>query len=342
MRRAPIICCLFAAAFFGASTPASKALLGPLGPFTLAGLLYLGAAVAVFPWAVRGSIKKARIDRRNLRLLGGAVLFGGVLGPLLLLFGLIRSPAASTALWLNLEIVATALLARIFFKEHLDLRAWGAVALVLVGSTLLASPSGFEAGTAAILIALACVCWGIDNNLTALIDGITPAQSTFVKGIVAGTMNLVLGLLITNQALHLNSTIGALAVGAIGYGFSIVLYITGAQQLGATRSQMVFASAPFWGVIISWFVLAEPIAAVQVVAGGLMGLSLWLMHSERHGHGHEHTPTEHTHMHRHDDEHHEHFHKGLPGWMWHNHEHRHEPLAHSHGHAPDLHHRHDH
>jgi drug/metabolite transporter (DMT)-like permease len=149
MNRTAILSCLFAAAFFGASTPAAKALVGTLGPYTLAGLLYLGAAVAVLPWAARGSLKSLKVDRRNLRLLGGAVFFGGILGPVLLLFGLTRSSAASAALWLNLETVATALLARFFFKEHLDIRAWAAVALVLAGGTLLAAPAGFEAGLTA-------------------------------------------------------------------------------------------------------------------------------------------------------------------------------------------------
>jgi drug/metabolite transporter (DMT)-like permease len=342
MNRAPIFSCLFAAVLFGASTPASKALLGPLEPFVLAGLLYLGAAVAVFPWAVWGSFKNLKIDKRNLRLLGGAVLFGGILGPVLLLFGLAQASAASTALWLNLETVATALFARFLFKEHLDIRAWLAIALVLAASTLLASPSGFAGGSAAVLIALACVCWGIDNNLTALIDGITPAQSTFVKGLVAGTTNLVLGLLLGSQILHWSSTFGALAVGGLGYGLSIVLYIIGAQQLGATRSQMLFATAPFWGVAVSWIVLAETVTLTQIAAGVLMGFSLWLMHAERHGHTHVHSPTTHMHLHRHDDRHHDHFHRGLPGWMWHSHDHQHHPVHHTHSHQPDLHHRHDH
>jgi drug/metabolite transporter (DMT)-like permease len=122
------------------------------------------------------------------------------------------------------------------------------------------------------------VCWGIDNNLTALIDGVTPAQSTAVKGIVAGATNLTLGILLGSHTLPVNATLGALAVGAVGYGLSLVLYINGAQQLGATRSQMVFASAPFWGVLISWIALAESVTTAQLAAGGLMGLALWLMH----------------------------------------------------------------
>jgi drug/metabolite transporter (DMT)-like permease len=186
------------------------------------------------------------------------------------------------------------------------------------------------------------VCWGIDNNLTALIDGVTPAQSTAVKGIVAGATNLTLGILLGSHTLPVNATLGALAVGAVGYGLSLVLYINGAQQLGATRSQMVFASAPFWGVLISWIALAESVTTAQLAAGGLMGLALWLMHAERHGHPHEHAPATHAHRHRHDDQHHAHVHRGLPGWMWHSHEHQHDPLVHSHGHAPDLHHRHEH
>src|SRR5207249_3214957 len=102
---------LAAAALFGASTPASKALLGPIGPFSLAGLLYLGAAAGVFPFALRGEWRIARAGPQNLRRLAGSVLFGGVIGPVLLLCGLFRASAATVALWLNLEMVATALLA---------------------------------------------------------------------------------------------------------------------------------------------------------------------------------------------------------------------------------------
>ena len=339
----PVFWCLAAAALFGASTPASKWLLdGDVGPLTLAGLLYLGAGLATLPFARAGGSAARRRDPVNLRRLAGAVLFGGVLGPLALLAGLQAAPSASVSLWLNLETTATAVLAWAFFKENLDGRTWLANGLVVVSGVLLAAPSGFAVAPAAALVGAACVCWGLDNNLTAIIDGYTPAQTTFAKGVVAGTVNLGLGLALEGGLPGTTALFGALGVGALAYGASIVLYIRGAQQLGATRSQMLFATAPFLGMAVAWLVLGEPILGVQGVAAALMAGALGLLLTGHHEHEHHHPSLQHTHPHRHDDGHHSHTHPGLPPEVWHTHEHEHEPVTHRHPHMPDLHHRHGH
>jgi drug/metabolite transporter (DMT)-like permease len=342
-RGSPALWCLAAAALFGASTPAAKLLLGPIGPFSLAGLLYLGAGLAVLPWAWRPGNKLPRPDRKNLVRLAGAVLFGGVAGPVLLLWGLSLAPAGSVALWLNLESVATALLAWIMFREHVGGRAWLATAIVCAASLLLASPAGFDLGPAAVLVALACIAWGLDNNFTAIIDGLTPAQSTLAKGIVAGVVNLGLGLALEQPSFALAGLGGALAVGAASYGLSLVLYIGGAQQLGATRSQLIFSTAPLWGLVLAWTWLREPILSTQIFAALLMATAIWLLRGERHAHRHAHERVTHTHWHRHDDGHHEHEHGTpvAPGTA-HSHEHAHQPVEHEHPHRPDLHHRHRH
>lgn len=330
---APALWCLLAAALFGASTPVSKTLLGGMGPLTLAGLLYLGAALATAPFA------RGPWDRGELRRLLGAVIFGGVLGPVLVLLGLRLAPAGSVALWLNLEAPATALLGWAFFREHLGPRALGAAVLTWVASVILASPSGGGDALAALLVAAGCLCWGLDNNLTAVIERLTPAQTTFAKGLVAGGVNLGLGLLLEGSPTDGRSVVISLGVGTLSYGASIVLYVAGAQQLGATRAQMIFATAPFWGVLLAW--LSEPVLAAQVVAGALMAAGLALVYGERHAHAHTHEAARHTHWHRHDDGHHDHPHEGeVRGW--HAHEHEHAPRAHSHPHRPDLHHRHAH
>jgi drug/metabolite transporter (DMT)-like permease len=334
--------CLAAAALFGASTPASKAILDSLGPFTLAGLLYLGAAIGMLPFALRGRSLIKQIDRRNLKLLAGAVVFGGIVGPVLLLTGLRIASASSVALWLNMETTATIILGFFLFKENMDARSWLAAALVVGASILLASPSGFGGLGASLLIVGACVAWGFDNNFTALIDGLTPSQSTVAKGVVAGSVNLVIGLSVEPAGATSVTVLAALGVGTLAYGASIALYIAGAQQLGATRSQMIFATAPFWGVALAWTALSEPVLLVQLIAGALMITAVWLMHSERHGHRHTHERQTHTHWHRHDDGHHDHEHPGLPRSTGHSHEHTHEPMTHEHPHKPDLHHRHKH
>ena len=341
----PVLAVIGGALLFGASTPIAKSLLSSLGPFTLAGLLYLGAAAASLPFAFRGGSGELRRDARQLRLLGLAVLFGGGVAPVLLLFGLRAAAAASVSLWLNMEVLATALLAWAFFREHLDWRTLLAAGLVLAGGIILATasgagpPAGWRAG---MLVAGACACWGLDNNLTALVSGFTPAQTTVAKGLIAGSVNLALGLTLGERLPGPTGAVAALAVGAVSYGLSLMLFIFGAQQIGATRSQLLFATSPFLGVVLAWTVFGERIQAAQLAAAPCMALGIGLMLTSRHGHAHAHVALAHTHSHRHDDGHHTHVHRGLPPGVRHTHPHAHGELAHTHEHLPDLHHRHPH
>lgn len=333
--------CLAAAALFGASTPASKALLDAMGPLPLAGFLYLGAAMAVLPVSLQGGTPAKRWTGRNVAHLGGAVLFGGILGPALLLYGLRLAPSASVSLWLNLETVATAGVAWALFKENIGARVWMANLGVVLAGLILATPDGFAFAPAAGLVALACICWGLDNNHTAVIDGFTPAQTTLVKGAVAGTVNLGLGVAMNQPLPSFSMVLAALALGGLSYGLSMLLYIRGAQNLGAARSQMLFSTAPFLGVLVAWVALGEPIQGAQLAAGGVLILSLAAMLTASHDHGHAHAAQSHTHRHQHDDGHHDHDHEeAVDGW--HTHEHQHGPQTHSHAHQPDLHHRHEH
>jgi drug/metabolite transporter (DMT)-like permease len=272
----------------------------------------------------------------------GAILFGGILGPVLLMAGLRIAAAGSVSLWLNLEMVATGVIGSLFFKDHLTLKGWIASLGVLLAATLLAWEGGLAGFKAGGLIALACLCWGVDNHLTALIDGISPAQSTFWKGSIAGTVNLGLGLLIGSFTANAIHVAGGLSLGAISYGLSIVLYITSAQHLGATRAQLIFSSAPFFGLGLS-LLLGEQLSLYQGGAFLLFLGSVYLLFNESHSHSHHHQPFTHMHMHYHPDEHHTHEHSPNADVAYkHNHAHEHSELAHSHPHWPDLHHRHEH
>lgn len=346
----PFILALIAAALFGAATPVSKLLLTNFGPFGLSGLLYLGAALGTLPLLLRkGRLQPPwRLERRTGRLLWAAILFGGVLGPVLLLFGLRLAAAASVSLWLNLEAVATALLGFFVFHDKLGRQGWIGAAGVLLASLLLTWGEGAAPWTAGLLVAGACICWGLDNHLTALIDGIPPAQSTFWKGLLAGLANLAIGLFVegvgTVGAAGWRQTGLALLTGVFAYGFSITLYIGAAQALGATRSQLVFSTAPYFGMALSVLLLGETISPLQWAAAGLVAVSVVLLTVEWHSHEHDHPVTEHEHWHDHGDGHHDHEHGGESGEPagGHTHAHRHAPLAHSHQHWPDLHHRHEH
>jgi drug/metabolite transporter (DMT)-like permease len=335
---------ILSAALFGAATPASKLLLDDFTPFQLAGLLYLGAAIGVAPTAWQGGRFRlpARDDRTNRYRLLGAVLSGGVAGPVLLLLGLRSAEASSVALWLNFELAATALLGVLVFREHIGRLGWGGVAAAFAGAGILAFGGGVAGTMAACFVIAACLCWGLDNHLTALIDGITPSQSTFWKGLVAGVTNLAIGVVLAPLSTAGWPVIAALLVGVLAYGASIVLYISAAQRLGATRAQIAFASAPFFGVLLSVVLLAEPITMAHLIAGTLFITAIALFTLEQHSHRHTHPAIEHEHAHRHDDGHHDHAHPGLPPSTRHSHRHRHEPMEHAHPHWPDLHHRHSH
>lgn len=343
-RAYPVLLALLAAALFGAITPASKSLLNDISPLPLAGLLYLGGMLGVAPVALRRKsfLLPWKMDRKNLGRLAGAVLFGGVAGPVLLLLALRLASAASVSMWLNLELVATALLGWFIFRDHLGAYGWVGLAGIVVAGVILAANEG-QAGLAAGLLATgACFCWGLDNHLTALIDNITPAQSTFWKSLVAGSVNLLLGFAVSGTFGSPTAIAGSLVVGAFAVGISVALYISAAQSLGATRGQMLFASAPFFGLLLSALLLGEIISVVQMTATVLMAGSLFFLFRDRHSHRHQHEAITHEHWHRHDDGHHDHIHEDLPSATGHTHPHSHRPVAHTHPHWPDLHHRHDH
>jgi drug/metabolite transporter (DMT)-like permease len=195
---------------------------------------------------------------------------------------------------------------------------------------------------AALLVSGACVCWALDNQLMALIDGMTPSRSILWKGMIAGAANLAIGLAARPFHASVASVTAAIAVGAISYGLSLVLYLTSAQQLGATRAQAIFASAPFVGAALSLIFFAEPMTQTQLVAVAILMVSVIALVSGEHGHRHAHDAVEHIHSHQHDDGHHAHLHPDLPPSTRHTHRHSHEPVVHTHPHWPDLHHRHRH
>jgi drug/metabolite transporter (DMT)-like permease len=343
MKSFSVFLAVISAALFGLATPVSKILLEDLNYFQLAGLLYLGAAAGLLPFLFKGSKFKIRkIDRKNLTRILGAMVLGGFLGPVLLLVGLKMASASSVSLWLNLELAATALLGVAIFKDHLDLKGWLGVSGAAIAGVLITIHEGHSGALAGLFVALACICWGLDNHFTALIDAITPHQMTFLKGLFAGTFNFVVGISLAKSLPSLEIFGAAVGVGIFSYGISIVLYITAAQILGATRSQILFASAPFFGAFFSVVLLSETLSLIQIIAAIVLALSIFSIILGLHAHLHLHDERTHIHIHRHDDLHHIHGHPEEPGSSMHVHRHRHKKVKHVHAHYPDLHHRHDH
>ena len=332
-----------AAVLFGAATPAASELAGSIPAFTLAGLLYIGAAIAVIPSVVMRPPTR-RALRSEWRPATTAVLAGGAIGPVLLMAGLARTSAATASILLNTELAATVIVAAVFFREHLGRRVLTSAAMITVAGVLLTWEPGAAVDVGAVLIIAACVFWGLDNCVTAGIEHLAPEHVVALKGVVAGVANLAIGLVVTGWGASTGpgEIAAALVVGAAGYGLSITLWVKGARELGAARGQVIFATAPFIGAAIAWIVLGEPVLGVQVLAGALAATGVVISLRSAHEHDHTHAALIHEHEHAHLDDHHDHEHDGsaVPGR--HTHQHRHDRRVHSHPHVPDLHHRHDH
>lgn len=333
-----VLRCATAAALFGATIPVASGLATRTSAPVLAGLLYLGAALAVVPFVHRRPVGPGAL-RRSVRPLAAAVIAGGFLGPLLLVAGLARTPAATASLLLNLELVATALLAAVFFGEHLGRRLLCGTALVTAAGVALAWGGTPELRLGALLVLAACMCWALDNCVTATLDQISPEHITLAKGVIAGGANLTLGLALGGGLPGAADTALALGAGAFGYGLSITLWVSGARDLGAARGQLVFSTAPFIGVLVAWVGFGEPVRSAEIVAVALAAVGVLQVLRSNHEHPHRHARLEHDHDHSH-DEHHAHRHPVAV--ERHSHGHAHEPVVHAHPHVPDLHHRHTH
>ena len=336
---------LSAAALFGASTPLAKLLLGDgLDPWLLAGLLYCGSGLGLGIAYLFRSRKSAEasLQRADLPWLGLVVLFGGVVAPVLLMVGLTRTSAASASLLLNLEGLATMVIAWLVFKESADRRLLLGALAILAGAIVLSYRGVGSFGGGTLAIAGACLAWGIDNNLTRKISAADPLQIAAIKGSLAGAFNLVLASSQHAAWPSAFNVIAAALLGLAGYGVSLVLFVLALRALGAARTGAYFSTAPFIGALLAVFLLGESLSAQILIAAVLMGVGVYLHLTERHDHGHAHELLDHEHRHSH-DAHHQHEHApDDPSGEPHLHAHRHSPLRHDHPHYPDIHHPHEH
>jgi drug/metabolite transporter (DMT)-like permease len=337
---------LASAVLFGASTPMAKMLVGSIDPQLLAGLFYLGAGLGLLIGQVIRSIRGFRGAEAPLRLADvpwmiAIVAFGGILGPLFLMLGLARTYATSSSLLLNLEGLATMGIAWVVLRENVDRRLLLGAAAILAGAIAVSwQGQGIRFDQGGLLIAAACFAWGIDNNLTRRLSAADPVVIALIKGLAAGSANLILALCLGARLPAISTTGVALVIGFCGVGLSLVLFVLALRHLGSARTGAYFSLAPFLGAVIAIGIVHEPVTPQLVLAGVLMAFGVWLHLTERHVHEHTHGETEHEHAHVHDS-HHRHAHEP-PAVEPHSHWHRHEPLCHSHAHFPDLHHRHEH
>jgi drug/metabolite transporter (DMT)-like permease len=342
-----VIVALLSAVLFGITTPLAKLLLADTSPVLLAGLLYLGSGLGLAGLRALQDREwsPTYLSRADGVWLAGATLAGGVVAPVLLLFGLSQADAGSASLLLNLEVVFTAAMAWIVFREPLGLRIVVGLLAIVAGGVLLVWPAHLAPGQSLLpLVSIvgACLCWALDNNLTRKISAGDARAIAMVKGLAAGLTNTLVALLLGSSLPSEGEALGAVALGFVGYGLSLMLFILALRQLGAARTSAYFASAPFIGAALS-FVLYGVLGDGHFWLGLLcMGLGVWLHVTERHEHMHRHEEITHGHAHVH-DAHHAHEHD--PEWDGkepHTHEHAHGALEHSHPHYPDIHHQHEH
>jgi drug/metabolite transporter (DMT)-like permease len=338
---------LAAALLFGASTPLAKLLLAQASPWLLAALLYLGSGLGLaIVRGLRGS-PRVRPPPGEAWWLAAAVACGGVVGPVLLMFGLAGMHASSASLLLNAESVFTALLAWFVFKENFDRRIALGMLAIVAGGLLLAWPGRMDwpGWRPALCVAGACLAWAVDNNLTRKVSLNDATWIAMVKGLAAGATNLVLALALGAQWPSLAVVSGAALLGFASYGASLALFVVALRELGAARTGAYFSVAPFFGALLAIALLGEPVTATLLGAGLLMAIGVALHLTERHEHRHAHVAMAHTHEHVHGagDPHHDHVHEPpvAPGTR-HSHPHSHEPLVHTHRHFPDAHHQHGH
>lgn len=339
---------LAAAALFGASTPFAKQLVGDMPPVMLAGLLYLGSGIGL--WVFRLA-KSRRLDIPHLSgpewlWLACAIVFGGILGPVLLMVGLSYTSAAQASLLLNLEAVLTAVLAWIVFHEHTDQRIILGMCLIVAGGLSLAVPQGggLASGSALgnLAVAAACLCWALDNNLTRKVSATDALFLAGTKGLVAGATNTAIALALGYSLPAWPLAAESMGLGLAGYGVSLVLFVLALRGLGSARTGAYFSTAPFVGAVIAIIGYGEATSIIFWAAALLMAVGVWLHLTERHDHMHTHDALVHSHPHVH-DEHHQHQHDfPWDGTEPHTHLHQHRPITHRHPHYPDIHHQHHH
>jgi drug/metabolite transporter (DMT)-like permease len=345
----PYLQALLSALLFGMSTPLAKLLLGEIEPIPLAALLYLGSGLGLLLYQLvrrmfrKGEVLEAGLTRRDLPWLAGSILAGGVIAPIVQLFSLRATAAATASLLLNFECVATTLIAVVAFKEAASRRIGWAIALITLSAILLSldlgARWGFSLGALGIL--LACLLWGLDNNFTRQISAKDPTSITLIKGLAAGSVSLVLALSLGQSFPSFGIALLAMLLGCLCYGTSIVLFIQALRGLGVARTSALYNTAPFAGMLLS-FLLFRSAPTWTFFAGlPLMLLGTALIVYEHHHHSHLHEPVTHEHAHTHDDSHHTHAHRDEVKGS-HSHLHTHEQIEHDHVHEPDIHHQHAH
>lgn len=273
-----------AACLYALSTPCSKVLLGSVAPNMMAALLYLGAGVGMAALtAVRAAARRMPAAEEPLGRADAPYVVAMVLldiaAPILLMAGLAHAAPENVALLNNFEIVATAVIAFVAFRERVAPRTWAGIAVITASCALLSLESAgalsFSAGS--LLVLGACLCWGVENNCTSRLSQKDPAQVVVVKGLGSGTGALAVALLAGDALPALPDVAAALVLGFVAYGLSIFFYVYAQRGLGAARTSAYYAVNPFIGAALSLALFQTVPGPMFLTALALMALGAWLV-----------------------------------------------------------------
>lgn len=267
-----IVYALLAAAFYAINVPFSKLLLNHVGAVTMAALLYLGAGIGIGILSLFDKREQhAKLDRNDLPYVLGMIGLD-IAAPIFLMLGIRYGSSSNASLLGNFEIVATTMIALAVFRETISRRLWAAIALITLSSLLLSfeGAGSFRFSYGSLLVLLATVCWGFENNCTRNISSKNTYEIVFLKGIFSGLGSLVIAFLKREPLPQPNAIIPALLLGFVAYGLSIFLYVRAQNTLGAAKTSAYYAVAPFIGVFFSFIFLREQMTAMYLIALAVM------------------------------------------------------------------------
>ena len=282
-----ILLAILAAVLYAVNSPLSKVLLEYLSPTLTAGFLYLGAGVgmaiiAIIKKVTKKETNEERLSKRELPFVIAMILLD-VAAPILLLFGLKLTTAENASLLNNFEIVITAIVALVVFKEKISARLWTGIAFVTLSCIFLCveNITTFSFSVGSLFILLACVCWGFENNCTRKISSKDPMQIVTIKGIFSGLTSIIIGLIIGEKITYVWAVFAVLLLGFVAYGLSIFFYVKAQRFLGAARTSAYYAIAPFVGVILSLAIFRDLPHYTFFIALALMIIGAWLCSSDK-------------------------------------------------------------
>ena len=277
-----ILLAVLAAALYAINSPFSKLLLDYMPSTLMAGFLYIGAGLGMGVIALIRKVRKT--DRQEEKITRAdlpytlAMIVLDIAAPIFLLLGLSHTTAANASLLNNFEIVATAVIALMIFREKISQRLWFGILFVTVSCALLSfediSSLTFSMGS--LFILLACVCWGVENNCTRKLSSKDPLEIVLLKGIFSGLGSVIIGLCLGERITVLWSVFAVLLVGFVAYGLSIFFYVYAQRRLGAARTSAYYAIAPFIGTLLSLVIFRDLPQYTFFIALGLMVVGAWL------------------------------------------------------------------